>query len=68
MITSTHLVNCSLLLSQSSNGLTGTFPLETTLMKDTLVRLDLSNNLIYNPGYEHNSFLGELINLGKKAS
>lgn len=50
-------------LDLASNGLTGTFPPETQLLKDSLTYLDLSGNLIHNKGYEGNAWLGELTNL-----
>eukprot|EP00522_Entomoneis_paludosa_P007891 CAMPEP_0172446544 /NCGR_PEP_ID=MMETSP1065-20121228/6119_1 /TAXON_ID=265537 /ORGANISM="Amphiprora paludosa, Strain CCMP125" /LENGTH=664 /DNA_ID=CAMNT_0013197689 /DNA_START=176 /DNA_END=2170 /DNA_ORIENTATION=- len=44
----------------SENFLTGMFPPEVALLKDSLVRLDLFLNFFYNVGEKGNSFLGEL--------
>lgn len=46
-----------------TNGLTGEFPPEVQLLKDSLIRLDLYNNLVHNKGDEGNAWLGELTNL-----
>lgn len=46
-----------------TNGLTGFFPPEVTLLKDSLTVLDLYSNLVHNRGDEGNAFLGELTNL-----
>lgn len=47
----------------ATNGLTGVFPPEVTLLKDSLTRLDLYNNIVHNKGDDGNAFLGELTNL-----
>lgn len=47
----------------NSNGLTGSFPPEVVLLKDTLTTIDLFDNMIHNAGVEGNDFLGELTNL-----
>lgn len=47
----------------SGNNITGTFPLEVTLLKDTLERLNLNNNLVLNVGDIGNAFLGLLTQL-----
>mmetsp|Transcript_3482 Transcript_3482/g.9625 ORF Transcript_3482/g.9625 Transcript_3482/m.9625 type:complete len:667 (-) Transcript_3482:128-2128(-) len=44
----------------SKNFLTGQFPPEVVLLKDSLVRLDLFRNNFYNPGEKWNSFIGDL--------
>mmetsp|Transcript_25466 Transcript_25466/g.60241 ORF Transcript_25466/g.60241 Transcript_25466/m.60241 type:complete len:567 (-) Transcript_25466:251-1951(-) len=46
-----------------TNGLTGYFPPEVALLKDSLQTIDLYNNIIHNSGELGNSFLGELTNL-----
>lgn len=46
-----------------TNGLTGSFPPEVAYLKDSLMYLDLYNNLVHNKGDEGNSWLGELSNL-----
>jgi hypothetical protein len=50
-------------LELDTNGLTGTFPPEVQLLKDSLTYLDLYNNLVHNKGDEGNSWLGQLTNL-----
>mmetsp|Transcript_17688 Transcript_17688/g.50120 ORF Transcript_17688/g.50120 Transcript_17688/m.50120 type:complete len:525 (+) Transcript_17688:121-1695(+) len=45
------------------NGLTGSFPDEVVLLKDSLKSIDLFKNTIHNRNDEGNSFLGELTNL-----
>ncbi|KAL7580263.1 hypothetical protein ACA910_012999 [Epithemia clementina (nom. ined.)] len=47
----------------SENLLTGTFPAETSLLKTSLTRLILHNNLVYNYGEFGNAWLGELTKL-----
>jgi len=47
----------------ATNGLTGSFPEETVYLADSLVTLDLYNNLVHNKGDEGNAWLGELTNL-----
>jgi hypothetical protein len=47
----------------SGNILTGLFPPETQLMKDSLKVLDIYNNYVFNVGEAGNAFLGELTNL-----
>ena len=46
-----------------TNGLTGSFPPETSLLHETLSTIDLYNNMIHNVGDKGNSWLGELTNL-----
>jgi len=46
-----------------SNGLTGHFAPEVQLLKDSLIRLDIFDNHVYNPGHAFNAFLGELTNI-----
>jgi len=46
-----------------TNGLTGSFPAEVTLLKDSLNTLDLYSNLVHNKGDAGNAWLGELTNL-----
>ena len=50
---------------KGNNLLTGNFPPEVTILSNSLVTLDLFNNLVWNPGDEFNAFLGRLTNLGK---
>lgn len=45
------------------NKLTGSFPAETTLLKDSLEVLDLTKNWVYNEGSQGNDWLGQLSNL-----
>lgn len=47
----------------TSNRLSGSFPREVTLLKDSLNRLDLYENAVANEGDEGNAWLGELVNL-----
>jgi Leucine-rich repeat (LRR) protein len=49
-------------IDMHDNLLTGKFPPETALLKDSLLHLDLENNLVYNVD-EEVEWLGELINL-----
>jgi Leucine-rich repeat (LRR) protein len=46
-----------------TNGLTGSFPAEVALLRESLNYLDLYNNLIHNKGDAGNAFLGELTKL-----
>merc|ERR1712238_27045 len=46
-----------------TNGLTGSFPQETALLYETLITIDLYNNIVHNAGELGNSWLGELTNL-----
>ena len=46
-----------------SNGLTGYFPPETSLLKDSLTYLDLFSNLVNNRGDAGNSWLGQMTNM-----
>jgi len=46
-----------------TNGLTGSFPPETALLKETLNTIDLYNNIVHNVGELGNAWLGELTNL-----
>ena len=46
-----------------TNGLTGSFPPETALLKETLITIDLYNNIVHNADELGTSFLGELTNL-----
>lgn len=48
-----------------TNGLTGSFPSEVALLKDSLKYLDLYNNLVHNKDDEGNAWLGELVNIEK---
>lgn len=43
-----------------SNGLSGSFPSEVTLVKETLVELDVTDNKLFNEGV---SWVGDLLNL-----
>jgi hypothetical protein len=45
------------------NRLSGSFPAEVTLLKDTLTSLDISHNLVHNEGDEGNAWLGDLTNI-----
>lgn len=45
------------------NLLTGTFPPETALLKNSLLILDIEENIIYNAGNDGLNWLGELVNL-----
>jgi hypothetical protein len=45
--------------------LTGRFPPETKLIASSLERLDLFDNLIWNPGSEWNDWLGDLSEISK---
>ena len=45
------------------NKLSGTFPSETSLLKDSLEVLDLTKNSMYNEGSAGNDWLGQLTNL-----
>ena len=47
----------------SRNLLSGSFPSEVTLLKESLVFLDLYKNMVYNYGPDGNDFFGELTNL-----
>mmetsp|Transcript_20568 Transcript_20568/g.56781 ORF Transcript_20568/g.56781 Transcript_20568/m.56781 type:complete len:677 (+) Transcript_20568:131-2161(+) len=47
----------------AKNFLSGRFPPEVAMIKDSLVRLDLFRNNFHNPGSEWTDFLGDLINL-----
>lgn len=47
------------------NRLTGEFPPEVTLLKDSLEVIDLYQNPVYNKGAQNNDWLGELTNLQK---
>ena len=47
------------------NRLTGQFPPEVALLKDSLEVVDLYQNPIYNKGAQNNDWLGELTNLQK---
>jgi hypothetical protein len=47
----------------SNNILTGLFPPETQLLKDSLKVLDIYSNYVFNVGDAGNAFLGELTNL-----
>lgn len=47
----------------SNNILTGLFPPETQLIKDSLKVLDIYSNYVFNVGDAGNAFLGELTNL-----
>ena len=47
----------------SSNRLTGSFPPETSLLRDSLVRLVLFNNDVYNYGDAGNNWVGSLYKL-----
>jgi hypothetical protein len=46
-----------------SNRLTGTFPAETIIMANSLIRMDLFNNVVWNPGDANNAWLGQLSNI-----
>ena len=46
-----------------TNGLTGAFPPETSLLHETLNTIDLYNNMVHNVGDTGNNWLGELTNL-----
>jgi Leucine-rich repeat (LRR) protein len=46
-----------------NNRLTGNFPPEVKLLKDSLIRIDIMNNIVWNPGHEYNAFIGELTNM-----
>mmetsp|Transcript_15311 Transcript_15311/g.16886 ORF Transcript_15311/g.16886 Transcript_15311/m.16886 type:complete len:520 (-) Transcript_15311:720-2279(-) len=46
-----------------TNGLTGSFPQETALLYETLITIDLYNNIVHNAGELGNSWMGELTNL-----
>merc|ERR1712137_1307537 len=46
-----------------SNRLSGSFPREVTLLRESLSRLDLYNNIVFNDGDEGNAWLGDLTSL-----
>ena len=59
-------------LHLAQNWMTGTFPIEVILLKETLTVLDLEDNLLCNLGYSNVWWLGELtqlriLNLGNNA-
>jgi len=50
-------------ISLPNNGLSGKVPPELSLLKDSILHLDLYNNDVHNVGERGNSFLGEMTNL-----
>lgn len=50
-------------ITLASNQLSGTFPREVILLHQSLLRLDLYDNIVFNEGDEGNSWLGELTSL-----
>ncbi|OEU18862.1 L domain-like protein, partial [Fragilariopsis cylindrus CCMP1102] len=51
-----------------TNGLTGSFPPETALLKETLITIDLYNNIVHNADELEGTIPSEIGNLSKLAS